>query len=232
MHLLCKDALLVFHEKKLFSLSGLPKVTNDSHHWEANFVDNKYQDMNSLLQMQKCVPISGEEVLVVLLSIVSPLTENIGQWRRFLEPHPDNEFKECILCGLQNGFRIGYQYSLLTQIRSSSHNILSCLDHHSVVESYLSKECALGRLAGPFQKQEISGMHISPFGSHWVMALNSRSFITYGHSTNDGILPEWCSLLSYITVDMIADKIVNLGKNTLLSKLDVKSAFRVIPVHL
>ena len=34
-----------------------------------------------------------------------------------------------------------------------------------------------------------------------------------------------------MTVDMIADKVTALGTETLVAKLDIKSAFRIVPVH-
>ena len=37
--------------------------------------------------------------------------------------------------------------------------------------------------------------------------------------------------MSYISVDAIAEKVVSLGKNTLLAKMDIKEAYRMVPVH-
>ena len=51
-----------------------------------------------------------------------------------------------------------------------------------------------------------------------------------GHSVNDNIPKALCSL-SYITVDDAIQAIVQSGPYTLLSKVDIKSAFRLIPVH-
>jgi hypothetical protein len=48
-------------------------------------------------------------------------------------------------------------------------------------------------------------------------------------SVNDGILKEDCSL-TYIKVDTIVDSIWH-WVGALLAKMDVKSAFRNIPVH-
>ena len=50
------------------------------------------------------------------------------------------------------------------------------------------------------------------------------------HSVNDGILRSLCGL-SYITIDDAINKILELGPNTLMAKLDIKSAFRLLPVH-
>ena len=51
-----------------------------------------------------------------------------------------------------------------------------------------------------------------------------------GYSVNDAIPKELCSI-SYVTIDDAIQKIVKLGPNTLLAKIDVKSAFRLMPVH-
>ena len=51
-----------------------------------------------------------------------------------------------------------------------------------------------------------------------------------GHSVNDRIPKPLCSL-SYITVDLAIAKIMKLGRGTLLAKVDIKSAFRLLPVH-
>ena len=50
------------------------------------------------------------------------------------------------------------------------------------------------------------------------------------HSINDGISPELCSL-NYVSVDIAAERILSIGKGTLMAKVDIKSAFRLILVH-
>ena len=51
-----------------------------------------------------------------------------------------------------------------------------------------------------------------------------------GQSVNDGIQPELCSL-AYASVDDAVALIVGLGKGTMLAKLDLESAYRIVPVH-
>lgn len=51
-----------------------------------------------------------------------------------------------------------------------------------------------------------------------------------GKSVNDGIQKDSCSL-TYVKVDDIVDRVLQMGKGTLLAKMDIKSAFRNIPVH-
>ena len=52
-----------------------------------------------------------------------------------------------------------------------------------------------------------------------------------GRSVNDGIPKELCSL-RYITIDDAIDHILSMGPGTHLAKIDIKSAFRLIPVHV
>ena len=49
-------------------------------------------------------------------------------------------------------------------------------------------------------------------------------------SINDAIDPQLCSL-SYISVDQIARRAMQLGVGAKLAKIDIKSAYRLIPVH-
>ena len=49
-------------------------------------------------------------------------------------------------------------------------------------------------------------------------------------SVNDGIDPTLCTL-SYVTVDEVANLAAYLGKGTLMAKVDIESAYRLIPVH-
>ena len=51
-----------------------------------------------------------------------------------------------------------------------------------------------------------------------------------GHSVNDGIEKALCSL-SYISVDNMANTVLELGPGTLLGKIDIKEAFWIVPIH-
>ena len=94
----------------------------------------------------------------------------------------------------------------------------------------------LSRVAGPFTKAHLPGIQISRFGvipkSHqkdkWRLIVDLSH--PKSHSVNDGIPKSLCGL-SYITVDHAINKILELGSNTLMAKIDIKSAFRLLPVH-
>ena len=65
------------------------------------------------------------------------------------------------------------------------------------------------------------------------MEVNIRPVIPKGKSVNDGIPKDLCTL-HYITVDDAIRYwryIIALGKRALQAKADIKSAFRLLPVH-
>ena len=78
--------------------------------------------------------------------------------------------------------------------------------------------------------------HISHFGvipkchtpNKWRLIIDLSH--PAGHSVNDGIPKSLCSL-SYVTVDTAIWHILNTGIGTLLAKIDIKHAFRLLPVH-
>ena len=207
---------------------------SDSIHWEANVVNGQYAGMQELLDMQVCTLSNAWCSLPQLQAVTSPLTRCLKSWEVLLAPHPDERFKNFILGGLSKGFHIGYQPHLATA-RAASYNLLSCIEHPQVVEEYITKECRLERMAGPFPRSAVPQVHISPFGVIPKKATGSWRLIVdlsspRNHSVNDGIIPEWASL-TYISVEMIAERVKALGQGSLLAKVDVKSAFRNIPVH-
>ena len=51
-----------------------------------------------------------------------------------------------------------------------------------------------------------------------------------GSSVNDGIAKELCSL-AYTSVDEVVACVLKLGKGSLLAKMDLKQAYRNVPVH-
>ena len=51
-----------------------------------------------------------------------------------------------------------------------------------------------------------------------------------GLGVNDGIDPDLCSL-TYTSVDKVAEVIATLPRGGLLAKIDIESAYRLVPVH-
>ncbi len=131
----------------------------------------------------------------------------------------------CPICtGLKFGVRIGFKQG--TCLRSASANMGSAREHPSVVTEYLAKELSLCRMLGPFNPEsQTPPVHINriPKGHNtgkWRL-VTDLSFPD-GHSVNDGIDRDLCSL-TYSTVDEVADLVARLGQGTLLAKVDIES---------
>ena len=105
-----------------------------------------------------------------------------------------------------------------------------------MVEAYLTKEVTEGRVVEITDESGLLGLQIDPFGvipkksspGDWRLIVDLSS--PDQHSVNDGIAKELCSL-SYCSVDDAVRQVLGLGRGAKLAKLDVKSAFRILPVH-
>ena len=165
--------------------------------------------------------------------ICSPL--NANNWRRLLTDHPNRLLVDFFINGITNGFCIGFKQQS-KPLQSAKPNLTCALEHPDTVKTYLAEEIAAGRVAGPFPKSLVPQAHVSRFG---VIPKNHqpnkwRLIVDLSHpadgSVNGGIPKELCSL-QYITVDSAIEQIRQLGYGTLLAKIDIKSAFRLLPVH-
>ena len=155
-------------------------------------------------------------------------------WRQSLATHPDQHFVQYILKGLEKGFRIGFQYQQ-AQLKQCSSNMV--IKDPSVVSDYLHTELRLNRLVKLSNKEAGElGIHCSPIGiipkkgkpGKWRLIVDLSS--PEGASVNDGVDKETSSL-SYTSVDAIASRVLALGQGAMLAKMDIKQAYRIIPVH-
>jgi len=104
------------------------------------------------------------------------------------------------------------------------------------VEEYLLEEVAQHGVAGPFRTHAVPKIHISRFGmisknykpQRWRLYVDL--FYPTGHIVNDGIPTHLC-MLSCITVNTAREHILTLGAGSQLAKIDIRNAFRLLPVH-
>ncbi len=90
-------------------------------------------------------------------------------------------------------------------------------------------------MLGPFQSSSLPQIHTSPIGvipkstpGKWRLIVDLSS--PEPRSVNDGINKVLCSL-SYNSVKDAARAIVGKGQGSLLAKVDIASAYRVVPIH-
>ena len=191
-----------------------------------------YPYTSDLLCMDFCRQQEGCS-LQVLSVVKTPLV--VDAWARALHAHPDQAFTRYVINGLRYGFRVGFNQA--SPLQSATANMGSACLHPAVITDYIRKELSLGRLAGPFPEDSPPcELHINRFGvipkghntGKWRL-ITDLSFPP-GRSVNDGIDPSLCSL-SYITVDQVVEVAMHFGREALLAKVDIESAYRLIPVH-
>lgn len=191
-----------------------------------------YPGLEDLLLLDSCRRDPRFRVSPALEGVTSPL--HWEAWKDALALHPDGQYVNYLVAGLKEGFRIGFDYRT-HRCRKCKENMRSAKQHPQVVREYIQKECEAGRILGPLDPQLFPEVHVSRFGvipktdpGKWRLILDLSS--PEGSSVNDGISPERCSL-SYMTVDDAARAIKKTGRGSQLAKVDIKNAYRMIPVH-
>lgn len=136
---------------------------------------------------------------------------------------------------LSDGFTAGFRLNYVgPRGHVFSNNLLSTKVHKQETFKKLQEEVQLGRMLGPFSKLPISTLRISPIGlvpkSDGGWRLITHLSHPPGNSVNSYIDPEFCRV-TYSSLDQILDKIFELGHKANLAKADIKSAFRLLPIH-
>ena len=143
----------------------------------------------------------------------------------------DVPLSQFLISGLRHGFDIGYTGP---NVSMECRNLKSARQNPDIVEKYLTDETTLGRIRGPFNDPPFPIFRCSPLGivpkkaSGKFRAILNLS-APFGQSVNDYISKADYSL-SYITVDRAINMILDLGRGCFLSKVDIKDAFRILPV--
>ena len=152
-------------------------------------------------------------------------------FRRELTNHPDKAWVSWLLNAIHQGVTIGYdgpQGPMLAK------NFTSVYQHEQIITQEIQKECSAGRLLGPFTSLPIENLKCSGVGvvpkknGKWRMIHHLSA--PGGQSINDFISKEDFSL-HYSSVDDATSILSELGKGAFLAKLDLKAAFRMVPVH-
>ena len=193
----------------------------------ANIVKGKYRYTRDLLALASCAAPHPslrwpQYHTPVQLELLQP----------YLDAHPDKAYATYIGKGLRDGFRVGFDYTT-QQLKSRFGNHPTCRAKPSKVQERIDTEMSAGRLLGPIQTELLSAVHLSPMGLphqndkfRLIVDLSSPA----GKSVNDGISSHLCSL-KYASVDDAVAMVKTLRRGTKLVKMDLKDAYRIIPVH-
>lgn len=161
---------------------------------------------------------------------VTPIKQNV--LKVWLNQYPDQVTAEFIKQGFREGFKIEYQ-GLREEREAKNHK--SAINNPEIVSKKLEKEVKLGRVAGPFNVKPISNLTISPIGLVEKSTPGEYRLIfdlsfPRSKSINDGIPSELTSV-TYTNFDSLTELVQRLGCGSHLVKLDIQSAFRLIPLH-
>ncbi len=161
-----------------------------------------------------------------------PTPLDTSEFRRLLEGY-DEEKKLYVLNGISYGFDIGFRGAYAATTCENSPLISQHLD---VTRDLIQKEIDLNRMEGPFDSPPFKHFHISPLtirpkptpGEYRLIHNLSAPYdIT---AVNEGI-PKSFKSVQYESVTNIIGKLLESGRHSFMAKSDIKSAFRLIPVH-
>ena len=177
---------------------------------------------SQVMRMPLALPITSH-------SITTPLDANLLQ--DLLQPHHCPDLVTQLVSSMRFGFRIGYTGPRLPL---QAPNLSSAYLHPAVIDKALEKEILAGRVAGPFSHPPFPNLRCSGLGlvpkddTDWRLIFHLSA--PAGLSVNDYISQEDFSL-QYHTIDDAVSILVRLGPGALMAKADLKSAFRLCPVH-
>ena len=145
--------------------------------------------------------------------------------------YPDQMFVHELIHNLQYGCNIGYT---VPQFSHCNSNLPSSFQHPTTLDDNITAECNAGRILGPFKTPPLpnfrcSGLGLVPKHDGGWRAIYHLS-APYGSSINDSIDPD-AYTLSYCSVDDAFNIVSELGRGTLMAKIDLRNAFRLIPVR-
>ena len=112
---------------------------------------------------------------------------------------------------------------------------MSVSNLESEVDKKVKNELLKGRIEGPFSSSPLNNLKISPLAIIPKRQQNSFRLIhdlsfPRGNSVNSHIPTEF-SKVTYETLDHIVALVQKFGKDSLISKVDIEDAFRIMPIH-
>ena len=141
--------------------------------------------------------------------------------------------KQHLISGFKFGFRINSLFSNYDTNYPKNHR--SSRENSDVVNKKLDKEISLGRIVGPFDNPPFNNFVCSPLGLVPKKEIGEFRLIhdlsfPRGDSVNSHI-PEEFTSVSYQNIETVIELVQRFGFNCLMSKADIKDAFRLIPIN-
>ena len=156
---------------------------------------------------------------------------DIDRFEQLLRSHPNQPLVAYIVDGLRNGFDIGYTGPFTDTLPK---NLKSADQNKQHIQKAINKEISRGHTAGPFPTPPFPINHISPLGAapkpdgsiRLIMDLSQPR----GNSVNDFISKDEFPC-HYTPFDEATRLIMQMGPGCFLTKVDIKHAYRILPVR-
>ncbi|XP_072171827.1 uncharacterized protein [Diadema setosum] len=161
----------------------------------------------------------------------APTPIKLGHMIPFLKSY-DKEEAQFLCDGFEKGFHLGYMGPRVTV---KSRNLQSAKDREDVLVDKIMQEVDMGRIAGPFESPSFENFRCSPVGlvpkkTPGEFRLIQHLSAPRNNSVKGQIDPQDCSV-TYATFDDAISLVQGAGRGSCMGKADVKSAFRLLPVH-
>ncbi|KAL0161246.1 hypothetical protein M9458_044971, partial [Cirrhinus mrigala] len=161
---------------------------------------------------------------------------NISRLSVELLHHPDSLFTDYVLSGLAHGFHPGV-VSLPSQSLICP-NLHSALTEPEIVDLLVKKEIDANFMIGPYAVPPFPIFRVSPIGVATRKFSGKKRLIIDLSSPHNSPFPCINSLilleefsLHYHDVDQAITLIKDAGRGAWLAKVDITSAFKVMPIH-
>ena len=156
---------------------------------------------------------------------------NVDKLSIELNDYPFPDLKDYLLCAFHQGFCLGYTGPCFS---ITPKNLKSASDNEAHVTDAIAKEVICRHIAGPFKTPPIHPLHCSLLGvvpkkdMSWHLILDLSSL--KGLSVNEWISKDDLSV-TFSKFDDAMNLVRVAGPGALMAKLDIKHAFRIMPVH-
>ncbi|XP_078017752.1 uncharacterized protein LOC144458670 [Epinephelus lanceolatus] len=161
---------------------------------------------------------------------------NVSALRAALRNHPDPTFVEFLTTGFTEGFHPGI--AVEPSVSFTCKNLQSAINDPESIDRLLAAEVEQGFMIGPFAQPPFPTFRISPLcvatrkysGKKRIIIDLSAPHGSHVPSVNS-LIPSEDYSLHYASINHAISLIKLAGKGSWLSKADIVSVFKVLPIH-
>ena len=178
-------------------------------------------------------PTAHEPTIVLVPRLPTPV--DFKAIKPYLQGYPQEE-----VSFLEEGFTLGFRLGVQATVPGSNTAVRNPKMEPSledIMSFKIRKEVELGRVAGPFDTPPFPEFHCSPVRLEPKKSPGEYRFIhnlSHPYQSPDSVnmkIPQEAKSVHYASLDDAIHIIQELGSDVFLAKTDIKSAFKIIPIH-